>query len=333
MLWRMYMSRRITQADALREGLREEMLADPRVFVMGEDVGPYGGIYTVTRGLWEEFGDERVRDTPISEAGFVGAALGAAIAGGRPVAELMFGDFMATAMDQLTNQIAKARYMSGGKVRTPLVIRTTVGARGSTAAQHSQSLHAWMMHTPGLYIAVPSTPADCKGLRKSSIRSDNPVVFFEHKKLYPIDGEVPEGEFTIPFGVADVKRKGRDVTIVAISLMVQKSLKAAERLASEGVDIEVIDPRTLVPMDWETIYASVRKTGRAVIVDEGPFTCGVAAEIAARVTSECFDYLDAPVVRVCAQDTPIPFSPPLENFVIPQESDIEEAVRSIFNGR
>lgn len=326
------MSRRLSQAEALNEALREEMLADPRVFVMGEDVGPYGGIYNVTKGLWEEFGDERVRDTPISENGFVGAALGAAVVGGRPIAELMFGDFIAPAMDQLANQIAKARYMSGGKVRAPLVIRTTIGARGSTAAQHSQSLHAWMMHTPGLYVVAPSTPADCKGLLKTAIRDDNPVVFFEHKKLYPEKGEVPEGDFMIPLGVADIKREGRHVTIVAISLMVCRALAVAERLAAEGIDVEVIDPRTLVPMDWEAIFTSVRKTGRAVIVDEGPLTCGAAAEIAARITSDCFDYLDAPIVRVCAQDTPIPFSPPLEEFVIPKEHDIEQAVRSVVSG-
>ncbi len=326
------MSRRISQAEALNEALREEMLADPRVFVMGEDVGPYGGIYNVTKGLWEEFGDERVRDTPISENGFVGAALGAAVVGGRPIAELMFGDFIAPAMDQLANQIAKARYMSGGKVRAPLVIRTTIGARGSTAAQHSQSLHAWMMHTPGLYVVAPSTPADCKGLLKTAIRDDNPVIFFEHKKLYPDKGEVPDGDFTIPLGTADIKREGRHVTIVAISLMVSRALAVAERLSAQGIDVEVLDPRTLVPMDWETIFTSVRKTGRAVIVDEGPFTCGAAAEIAARISNDCFDYLDAPVVRVCAKDTPIPFSPPLENFVIPGEDDIENAVRSVVSG-
>lgn len=326
------MSRRITQAEALNEALREEMLADPRVFVMGEDVGPYGGIYNVTKGLWEEFGDERVRDTPISENGFVGAALGAAIVGGRPIAELMFGDFMAPAMDQLANQIAKARYMSGGKVRAPLVIRTTIGARGSTAAQHSQSLHAWMMHTPGLYVVAPSTPVDCKGLLKTAIRDDNPVIFFEHKKLYPDKGEVPDGDFTIPLGVADIKREGKHVTIVAISLMVRRALAVAEKLSAEGIDVEVMDPRTLVPMDWEAIFTSVRKTGRAVIADEGPFTCGAAAEIAARISNDCFDYLDAPVVRVCAKDTPIPFSPPLEDFVIPSEHDIENAVRSVVSG-
>ena len=323
------MPRELTQAEAIREALREEMLRDPRVFIMGEDVGPYGGIYTATKGLWEEFGDERVRDTPISEAGFTGAGLGAALVGGRPVVELMFGDFVAVAMDQLANQVAKARYMSGGQARVPLVVRTTIGARGSTAAQHSQSMHAWFVHTPGLYVVAPSTPADCKGLLKSAIRDDNPVIFWEHKKLYFVKGEVPEGEYLVPLGAADVKRAGADVTVVAISLMVHKALAAAEKLAQEGVEVEVVDPRTLVPMDWEAVYASVRKTGRAVVVDEGHFTCGVAAEIAAGIGKECFDDLDAPVERVCAQDTPIPFSPPLEDFVIPQEADIERGIRRV----
>ena len=323
------MSREFTQAEALCEALSEEMRKDPRVFVMGEDVGLMGGVYTVTKGLLEEFGPERVRDTPISEAGFIGAALGAALLGGRPVVELMFGDFTAVAMDQLVNQIAKARYMSGGRVCAPLVIRTTIGARGSTAAQHSQSLHAWFLHSPGLYVITPSTPADSKGLLKSAIRNDNPVLFCEHKKLYFVKGEVPEGEYTLPIGVAEVKRPGKDITVVAISLMVHKALAVAEKLAGEGIDLEVIDPRTLVPMDWETIFNSVRKTGRVVVVDEGSLTCGAAAEIAARIGKECFDYLDTPVDRVCARDTPIPFSPPLENFVIPQEEDIEKTVRAM----
>lgn len=323
------MSKELTQAEALCEALGEEMRRDQRVFVMGEDVGLMGGIYTVTKGLLEEFGPERVRDTPISEAGFTGAALGAALLGGRPVAELMFGDFTAVAMDQLVNQIAKARYMSGGRVRVPLVIRTTIGARGSTAAQHSQSPHAWFLHSPGLYVITPSTPADGKGLLKSAIRNDNPVLFCEHKKLYFVKGEVPEGEYILPLGVAEVKRPGKDITVVAISLMVHKALAVAEKLARKGVYIEVIDPRTLVPLDWETIFNSVRKTSRAVVVDEGPLSCGVAAEIAARIGKECFDYLDGPVERVCARDAPIPFSPPLEDFVIPQEEDIEKTIRAM----
>jgi pyruvate dehydrogenase E1 component beta subunit len=325
----MFMPREITQAEALREALCEEMRRDARVFIMGEDVGPHGGIFTVTKGMFEEFGDKRVRDTPISEAGFVGAALGAAIIGGRPIPELMFGDFAAVAMDQLINQIAKARYMSGGKVKAPVVVRLTIGARGSTAAQHSQSPHAWFMHTPGLHVAVPSTPADCKGLLKSAIREDNPVIFCEHKKLYFTKGPVPEGEHVVPFGVADVKRSGKHITVVAISIMVHKALAVADKLAREGIELEVIDPRTLVPMDWETIYQSVQKTGRLVVMDEGHFTGSVAAEIAARVGNECFDYLDAPIERVCAKDTPIPFSPPMENFVIPQEADLEQTIRKL----
>lgn len=326
------MSREITQAEALREALAEEMRRDARVFLMGEDVGCHGGIFTVSRGLIQEFGEERVRDTPISEAGFTGAGLGAAIVGGRPVVELMFGDFAAVAMDQLVNQIAKARYMSGGKVRVPIVVRVTLGARGSTAAQHSQSPHAWFMHTPGLLVAVPSTPADCKGLLKTAIHDANPVLFCEHKKLYFVKGPVPEGEYEIPFGKADVKRNGDHVTVVAISLMVHKALAVAEKLAEEGIKLEVVDPRTLVPMDWNTVFESVRKTGRLIVMDEGHLTCGVAAEIAATVTKHCFDYLDAPVERVCATDTPIPFSPPLEDFVIPQEADLERAVRDILTG-
>ncbi|MCL4499319.1 MAG: alpha-ketoacid dehydrogenase subunit beta [Chloroflexi bacterium] len=328
----MSMLRELTQADALREALCEEMRRDPAVFVMGEDVGLMGGIFNVTKGLAEEFGSERVRDTPISENGFVGAALGASVVGGRPVVELMFGDFTACAMDALVNQIAKARYMSGGKVKAPLVVRTTIGARGSTAAQHSQSPHAWFVHTPGLYVVAPSTPADCKGLLKSAIRDDNPVIFCEHKKLYFVKGPVPDGEYATPFGVAEVKRPGRDLTVVAISLMVHKALAVADRFAKEGVELEIIDPRTLVPMDWETIFQSVRKTGRLIVMDEGPFTDGVAAEIVAKVGKECFDYLDAPIERVCATDTPIPFSPPMEEFVIPGEADLEEAIRNCYAG-
>lgn len=323
------MSRELTQAEALREALCEEMRADTRVFVMGEDVGLHGGIFTVTKGMMDEFGEERVRDTPISENGIVGAALGAALVGGRPVVELMFGDFSALAMDQIANQIAKARYMSGGKLTAPLVVRLTIGARGSTAAQHSQSPHAWFVHTPGLYVIAPSTPADCKGLVKSAIRDDNPVMFCEHKKLYFVKGDVPDGEHIVPIGKADIKREGKDVTVVAVSLMVQKALAAAEKLASEGIDTEVIDPRTLVPMDWDAVFESVKKTGRLLIADEGHFTCGVAAEIAARVGKECFDYLDAPVERVCAEDTPIAFSPPLEDFIIPQEDDIIKAIKRL----
>ncbi len=323
------MLKNLTQAEALREALVEEMRADSRVFVMGEDVGPHGGIFTVTKGMWEEFGDERVRDTPISEAGFVGAALGAALVGGRPIAELMFGDFAAVAMDQIVNQIAKARYMSGGKAIAPLVLRMTIGARGATAAQHSQSPHAWMVHTPGLYVVAPSNPADCKGLLKTAIRDDNPVIFCEHKKLYFEGGPVPEGEHTVPFGVADIKREGRHVTVVAISYMVHKALAAAEKLAEEGIECEVIDPRTLVPMDWQTVYNSVKKTGRAVVIDEGHLTAGVAGEIAARIGKECFDYLDAPVERVCTTDTPIPFSPQMEEFVIPQVEDAIAGIRTV----
>jgi len=322
--------RKITYKEALREALREEMRRDSTVFLLGEDIGRYwGGAFKVTNGLAEEFGDERVRDTPISESAIIGAAVGAAITGTRPVAEIMFGDLTALAMDQIANQAAKIHYMFGGQVEVPLVIRTPFGAGVNIAAHHSQSLEAWFMHVPGLYVAVPSTPYDAKGLLKTAIRGSNPVFFGEHKLLYSIEGEVPEEEYTIPFGVADVKREGSDVTIVATLYMVHKALNSAEELEAEGISVEVVDPRTLSPLDKQTIISSVKKTGRLVVVSEDCKTAGVSAEIAAVVAEEAIDYLDAPIKRVAEPDTSIPFSPPLEQYVIPNEKAIIRAVKEI----
>jgi pyruvate/2-oxoglutarate/acetoin dehydrogenase E1 component len=322
--------RKITYREALREALREEMHRDSNVFLLGEDIGPcWGGAFKVTDGLAEEFGEERVRDTPISESTIIGAGVGAAITGMRPVAEIMFGDLTALAMDQIANQSAKIRYMFGGQESCPLVIRTPFGAGVNIASHHSQSLEAWFMHVPGLQVAVPSTPYDAKGLLKTAIRGRNPVFFCEHKLLYPVEGEVPKEEYVVPFGAAENKRKGEDVTIVATLYMVQKALAAADMLEKEGIDAEVIDPRTLTPLDKKTIVNSVKKTGRLVIVCEDCKTAGVSAEIAATVAEEAMDYLDAPIKRVAGADTPIPFSPPLERYVIPSEEVIVKAVKEV----
>jgi pyruvate/2-oxoglutarate/acetoin dehydrogenase E1 component len=322
--------RKITYRESLREALREEMQRDPRVFLLGEDIGRYwGGAFKVTDGLAQEFGDERVRDTPISESAIVGTAVGAAITGMRPVAEIMFGDLTALAMDQICNQAAKIRYMFGGQVSCPLVVRTPFGAGVNIASHHSQSLESWFMHVPGLYVAAPSSPYDAKGLLKTAIRGSNPVFFCEHKLLYPIEGEVPEHEYLLPFGKADLKKEGADVTLVAISYMVHKALNAAALLQKEGIDVEVVDPRTLTPLDKATITGSVKKTGRLVIVSEDCRTGGVSAEIAALVAEEALDYLDAPIKRVASPDTPIPFSPPLEQFIIPNEQSIIKAVKEV----
>jgi len=322
--------REITYRDALREALREEMHRDKTVFLLGEDIGRHWhGAFGVTKGLAEEFGDERVRDTPISESAIVGVAVGAAITGMKPVAEIMFGDLSALAMDQIANQAAKLRYMFGGQAKVPLVIRTPFGAGVNIAAHHSQSLEAWFMHVPGLKVAVPSTPYDAKGLLKTAIRGHNPVMFFEHKLLYPIKGLIPEEEYTVPVGLADVKREGEDVTIFATLYMVHKALAAAEELSRQGIDAEVVDPRTLVPLDKQAIINSVKKTGRIVIVTEDCKTGGVGAEVAAIVAEEALDYLDAPIKRVAEPDTPIPFSPPLEQFVMPNEKSIMKAVKEV----
>jgi pyruvate/2-oxoglutarate/acetoin dehydrogenase E1 component len=317
--------REIQYREALNEALDEEMARDPRVFVLGEDVGRYGGVLQITRGLLDKYGEKRVRDTPISEAGIMGVAVGAAMTGMRPVAEIMYIDFSALAMDQIANQAAKAHYMFGGKTRVPLVMRTQGGGGRGNAAQHSQSLEMWYVHVPGLIVVQPSTPYDAKGLLKSAIRNDNPVIFIEHKLLYNTTGPVPEAEYLIPIGAADVKREGKDVTIVATSRMVLFALKAAETLAQQGVDAEVIDPRTLKPLDLETIVRSVQKTGRLVVVNEGALTGGFTAEVAARVQRAAFDWLDAPILQVASEDVPLPYSGVLELEAIPSEKDIVDA--------
>jgi pyruvate dehydrogenase E1 component beta subunit len=320
----------VTIRDALREGLREEMQRDKTVFLLGEDIGRYwGGAFGVTKGLAEEFGDDRVRDTPISENAIIGVGVGAAITGMRPVAEIMFGDLTALAIDQICNQAAKIRYMFGGQASVPLVVRTPFGAGVNIASHHSQSLEAWFMHTPGLYVAVPATPYDAKGLLKTAIRGNDPVFFVEHKLLYPVKGLIPEEDYTVPFGVADVKKEGTDVTIVATLYMVHKALAAAEQLSKDGINAEIIDPRTLSPLDKNTIVKSVKKTGRTVIVSEDCKTAGVSSEISAIIAEEALDYLDAPIKRVAEPDTPIPFSPTLEKFVIPDEGSIIKAVKEI----
>ncbi len=319
--------RRILYVEAVREALREEMRRDPSVFVMGEDVGAFGGIFKVTEGLWQEFGDERVRDTPISESAIVGAGLGAALTGMRPVVEIMFGDFLMTAADQIFNQTAKMRYMFGGKARVPLVIRTNIGAGRSSAAQHSQSIHAWAMHIPGIKVVLPSNPYDAKGLMKTAIRDDNPVLFLEHKFLYRVEGEIPEEDYAVPFGKAAIKTEGDDVTVVATSRLVGRSVEVASELAKEGVGVEVIDPRTLVPYDRETVANSVRKTGRLVIADEGCETGGVGGEIAFKAMEDAFYSLKAPIRRACAPDVPVPFSPALEELVVVPEVQIMQAIR------
>jgi pyruvate/2-oxoglutarate/acetoin dehydrogenase E1 component/TPP-dependent pyruvate/acetoin dehydrogenase alpha subunit len=320
-------SRKIPYWQAVRDALREEMLRDPSVFVMGEDVGLYGGAYGATRGLFEEFGAERVRDTPISEATIGGAAVGAAMAGMRPVAEIMYVDFTPLAMDQIANQGAKNRYMFGGKTIVPMVIRTEGGAGRCIAAHHSQSLEALWTHFPGIYVVMPSTPYDAKGLLKASIRDDNPVMFIEHKMLYGVEGIVPEEDYIIPFGVADVKREGKDVTVITYSRMVHRCLEAAEKLASEGIGVEVIDLRTLKPLDMETVAASVKKTGRVVGVAEGYRTGSFISELAMSIQEEVFDWLDAPVVRVAAADVPVPMAETLEDAAIPNVGAIIAGIR------
>lgn len=322
--------REMYYAEALQQALREEMLRDESVFVMGEDIEVCYG-FGVTKGLVQEFGPERVRDTPISENTIVGCGLGASIVGMRPVVEIWFEDLLTLCMDQIVNEAAKMRYSSGEQVNVPLVIRTPGGVfsavRGGPV--HTQSLESWFIHVPGLKVVIPSTPYDAKGLLKTSIRENNVVMFFEHKMLYRLKGQVPDEEYTIPLGKADIKREGNDVTIVATSLMVHRSLSAANRLAKEGVSVELVDPRTLVPFDKKAVLDSVKKTGRLVIVEEGVRTGGVGAEIAALVSEEAFDYLDAPIQRVASFDVPIPYSPPLESYVIPDENRIIATVKKI----
>ena len=321
--------REITFGEAIVEALWEEMSRDERVFLMGEDVGPFGMVYIANPKLWREFGEDRIRDAPISEGAIVGFALGAAITGMRPVAELMFCDLLPLAMDQIVNQTAKIRYMFGGNIRVPLVIRTTIGGLRRAAAQHSQSLEAWFTHVPGLKIAIPSSPYAAKGLLKTAIRDDNPVLFFEHQQLMRTKGPVPEEEYLLPFGQAEVVREGKDLTVVATSLMLTRVLNAAKELETQGISIEVIDPRTLMPFDKDTILASVQKTGRLLIVHQACKTSGFGAEIAAIVAEEGFESLISPIRRLGSLDVPVPFSPKLEDFVVPTEQRIVREVLDI----
>jgi pyruvate dehydrogenase E1 component beta subunit len=315
--------------EALNQALFEELKADDRVFILGEDVGLVGGTFRVTEGLMAEFGSRRVRDTPIAEAAIVGIAIGAAMAGLRPIAELMTMNFAIVAMDQIVNHASKIRYMFGGRVTLPLVIRAPGGGGTQKGAQHSHSIESWFVNTPGIRVVIPSTPYDAKGLLKTAIRSDDPVLFIEHEMLYSTRGEVPDGEYLLPFGVADVKRPGRDVTIIAWSKMLHEALRAAERLAQEGIEAEVIDPRTLDPLDIDTILASVARTRRAVIAEEGWRNVGVGAELAARLQEHLFYDLEAPVQRVAAADVPTPYARNLEKLALPDASRIVDAVLKI----
>jgi pyruvate dehydrogenase E1 component beta subunit len=321
--------REITFAQAINEALAEEMRRDASVFIIGEDVAEAGTPFKVLSGLAAEFGTERVIDSPISEAGIAGLGVGAAMTGMRPVVDIMFGDFVTLTMDQLTNQAAKIHYMSGGKLKVPMVMRTTLGATRRSAAQHSQSLHAWFSHVPGLKVAVPSTPYDAKGLLKTAIRDDNPVVFFEDKLMYQVKGLVPEGEYNIPFGVADIKRAGTDITIVATSSMVYVALEAGKLLEEVGISAEIIDVRTTVPLDKRTLIESAKKTSRAIVVDEGYERYGVTAELASVIAEGAFYHLDAPVKRLGAMDVPVPFSPVLEDLTVPTPTSVAEMAKSL----
>ena len=321
--------RELTFGQAIREALAEEMRRDPTVCILGEDVAEAGTPFKVLSGLVEEFGKDRVLDTPISEAGFTGLAVGAAMTGLRPIVDIMFGDFITLTMDQMVNQAAKVHYMSGGKWKVPMVMRTTLGATRRSAAQHSQSLHAWFCHVPGLKVVLPSTPYDAKGLLKAAIRDENPVVFFEDKMMYKLKGPVPAGDYTLPLGVADVKRVGEDITLVATSSMVQVALGAATVLEAIGLSAEVVDPRTMWPLDEKTLIDSVKKTSRAIVLDEGSERYGVTAELASVIATGAFYNLDAPVKRMGAMHVPIPFSPPLEDVTVPTEQTVFEAARAL----
>jgi pyruvate dehydrogenase E1 component beta subunit len=319
--------------EAIREALREEMRHDKGVFILGENVAGAGGVFKVTEGLLDEFGPKRVIDTPIAEEGFVGMAVGAALTGMRPIVEVMFCDFITLAMDPIINQAAHVRYMTGGQAKVPLVIRTTLGAGRSAAAQHSQSIHDWFCHIPGLKVLLPSTPYDAKGLMKAAIRDDNPIVFFEDKMNYDLMGSVPEEEYTVPIGKADIKRAGTDVTVIATARLVHDALKAADRLSGEGISLEVVDPRTLTPLDKETLVKSAVKTGRVIVADEGYKSFGVTAELASVIMEGAFYYLQAPVVRIGALDVPVPFSKPLEIATIPTAEHIVEAARRLMSAQ
>jgi acetoin:2,6-dichlorophenolindophenol oxidoreductase subunit beta len=320
----------LTFGQAVKEALAEELRRDPTVFVIGEDVAEAGTAFKVLSGLVQEFGPERVLDSPISEPGITGLGVGAAMTGMRPVVDIMFGDFLTLVMDQLANQAAKAHYMSGGKLKVPLTLRTTMGATRRSAAQHSQSLQAWVAHVPGLKVALPATPADAKGLLKSAIRDDNPVVVIEDKMDYAVKGEVPDDpDFTIPLGSAEVKREGEDVTVVATSSMIRVAFAAAEQLEADGISVEIVDPRTIAPLDEDTIVRSAEKTGRAIVIDEGHRRYGVTAEIASVIADRAFYSLDAPVKRLAALDVPVPFSPPLEDVTVPTPELVVQTAREL----
>ncbi len=321
--------RELTYREALKEALREEMARDETVFILGEDIGKHGGTFKVTEGLLDEFGPERVLETPITESGFTGMAVGAALMGMRPVVEIMFADFVTIAMDQLVNNAAKMCYCYDGELSCPMVVRAPLGAGMRMGVHHSQSPEAWVSNVPGLKVVIPSTPADAKGLLKSAIRDNDPVIFFEHKMIYSTKGPVPDGDHLVPIGKADVKRSGTDVTVVATSAMVLKALAAAEQLAREGISVEVVDPRSLQPLDEETLVASAAKTGRVVVVCEAPAQYGPSAHIAAVIGNGAFGYLDMPVEQVTMPFVPVPFSPVLEDSVIPKEADIVAAVRRV----
>ena len=322
-------TRELTLGEAVREAIAEEMRRDSRVFICGEDIAEAGTVFKVLTGLVEEFGTDRVLDTPISEAGFTGIGVGAAMTGFRPIVDIMFGDFVTLTMDQMVNQAAKVHYMSGGKWKVPMVMRATLGATRRSAAQHSQSLHAWFCHVPGLKVVLPSTPYDAKGLMKTAVRDDNPVIFFEDKMMYKLRGPVPADDYTIPFGVADVKRVGTDITIVATSSMVQVALGAAKLLEEYDISAEVIDPRTLWPLDEKTLIESAKKTSRVIVVDEGYGRYGVTAEIASVIAEGAFFDLEAPVKRIGAMHVPIPFSPPLEDATVPTEQSVFEVAKAL----
>jgi pyruvate/2-oxoglutarate/acetoin dehydrogenase E1 component len=324
--------REITYLEAVREAMSQKMRQDEDVFILGEDIGVYGGAFGVTRGMIEEFGPERVRNTPISEQAIAGAAVGSALTGMRPIMELQFSDFITIATDQIVNQAAKIRYMYGGKGKVPMVVRTPAGSGTGAAAQHSQSLEAWMVHIPGLKVVQPSTAYDAKGLLIAAIEDDNPVIFYEHKLLYRTKSEVPEEMYSIPLGKAEIKREGTDVTVIATAIMVHKALEAANELEKEGISVEVVDPRTLVPLDVETLVSSVCKTGRCVIVHEAVKRGGIGGEIAGVIAeSEAFDYLDAPIRRLGGRPVPIPYNPNLEKAAVPQVEDIIQAVKATIN--
>lgn len=321
---------KMTFLEAIKTGMENEMKQNENVYILGEDVGAFGGCFGVTAGLFNKYGDKRLKDTPISEGAIVGCAVGSAATGLRPIAELMFGDFVTVAMDMIVNQAAKMRYMFGGKINLPLVVRMPIGAGVQASAQHSQSLEAWFTHVPGLKVVYPSTPEDALGLMMSSIEDDNPVIFFEHKLLYGISGEVAEDIKPIPLGVAKVQREGTDVTVIATGKMVHEALNAAEKLSKEGISVEVIDPRTLYPLDKKTIFESIEKTNKVLVITEEHKRGGYGGEISAMISEECFDNLDAPVVRIGALNVPMPYAPTLENCVIPNAEDIVNGIRKLF---